>query len=78
MLWAATAAQLGGGVLLALGAEKIGAWLLLCFLVAITPVMHNPTVPGEIVGFMKNLSIAGGLLYVSSSSSRSSGKAKTS
>ena len=77
MLWAATAAQLVGGVLLALGAEKLGAWLLLGFLIAITPIMHWPTAPGQLIGFMKNLSIAGGLLYVAASRS-SSGKAKSS
>ena len=34
--------ELGGGLLIALGLEAYGAALLATFLVAVTPVLHNP------------------------------------
>lgn len=57
-----------GGVSLILGFKaRIGAVLLMLFLIPATLVFHNPTVdPTQMTQFMKNLSIIGGLLMVAS------------
>lgn len=58
--------EVAGGVSLVLGYKaRIGAILLLIFLIPATLVFHNPIVnPGEMIQFMKNLAITGGLLMV--------------
>ena len=62
-----------GGLSILLGYRaKLGAWLIVLFLVGITPMMHNFwAVPDpmmhqmQMVMFMKNLSMLGGALFVS-------------
>lgn len=58
--------QLLGGVSLILGYKaRIGAGLLLAFLIPATLVFHNPIAdPGQMIQFLKNLAIIGGLLMV--------------
>lgn len=58
--------QLLGGISLILGYKaKIGAILLIIFLIPATLVYHNPIAdPTQTIDFMKNLSILGGLLMV--------------
>jgi putative oxidoreductase len=61
-----------GGILILLGwRARAGAWLLVAFLVAVTPAMHAFwTVPDPMMRmmqfalFMKNLGMAGGLLLI--------------
>lgn len=67
----ATAFEFLGGMLLFLGiSARLGAFLLLCFIVPATGVFHHfwdftgPQKQIEMVNFMKNLSIMGGLLFV--------------
>lgn len=55
--------QLLGGLSLVLGYKvRIGAILLIAFLIPATLVFHNPGVEGEINNFLKNLALIGGLL----------------
>ncbi len=58
--------EVGGGVSLILGYKaRVGAVLLLIFLISATLVFHNPVAdPGQLTQFMKNLAIIGGLLMV--------------
>ncbi len=58
--------QLLGGASLILGYKaRIGAGLLLAFLIPATLVFHNPIAdPGQMIQFLKNLAIIGGLLLV--------------
>lgn len=58
--------ELAGGVSLILGYKaQIGAVLLLLFLVPATLTFHNPIAdPTQIIDFLKNLAIIGGLLMV--------------
>ncbi|OKH25643.1 DoxX family protein [Hydrococcus rivularis NIES-593] len=58
--------QIVGGISLILGYKaKIGAILLIIFLVPATLVFHNPIAdPTQTIDFMKNLAILGGLLMV--------------
>ena len=58
--------QLLGGVSLVLGYKaRIGAGLLLAFLVPATLVFHNPIAdPTQMIQFLKNLAIIGGLLLM--------------
>lgn len=58
--------EIAGGISLILGYKaRIGAILLLLFLVPATLMFHNPIAdPAEIISFMKNLAIIGGLLMV--------------
>ncbi|MEM9218727.1 MAG: DoxX family protein [Cyanobacteria bacterium P01_F01_bin.150] len=58
--------QIFGGISLVLGYKaKIGAILLLVFLIPTTLVFHNPIAnPTQMIQFMKNLSMIGGLLMV--------------
>ncbi len=55
-----------GGISLILGFKaKIGALLLVIFLIPVTLVFHNPIADGsQMIAFMKNLAIMGGLLMV--------------
>jgi putative oxidoreductase len=58
--------QILGGISLIVGYKaKIGAILLIIFLIPATLVFHNPIVdPTQMTDFMKNLAILGGLLMV--------------
>jgi putative oxidoreductase len=58
--------QILGGISLILGYKaKIGAILLIIFLIPATLVFHNPLIdPTQMIDFTKNLSILGGLLMV--------------
>jgi putative oxidoreductase len=64
--------SLAGGLSVLLGYRaKIGAWLLIAFLAAVTPMMHNfwtVTDPMmhqmQLIMFLKNLSMMGGALLV--------------
>ncbi|MEM6255395.1 MAG: DoxX family protein [Cyanobacteria bacterium P01_D01_bin.156] len=58
--------QLLGGTSLVLGYKaRIGAVLLLAFLIPATLVFHNPIAdPSQMTQFLKNLAIIGGLLMV--------------
>jgi putative oxidoreductase len=71
LLAVATALELLGAISVILGFKaRWGALALLIFLASVTPVFHNFwAVPAqqqqlELVNFLKNLSIAGGLLIV--------------
>ncbi len=58
--------EIVGGLSLVLGYKaRIGAVLLLLFLTPATLMFHNPIAdPDEMISFMKNLAIIGGLLMV--------------
>ncbi|MEO1182839.1 MAG: DoxX family protein [Cyanobacteria bacterium J06636_28] len=58
--------QLLGGASLVVGYKaRIGSGLLLAFLVPATLVFHNPIAdPTQMIQFLKNLAIIGGLLMV--------------
>lgn len=57
--------QILGGLSVLLGYKvRIGAILLILFLIPATLVFHNPTNPDELNNFFKNLSLIGGLLMV--------------
>ncbi|MEO1399872.1 MAG: DoxX family protein [Cyanobacteria bacterium J06635_1] len=58
--------ELLGGISLIIGYQaQIGAILLLVFLVPATLMFHNPIAdPTQMIQFMKNLAIMGGLLMV--------------
>lgn len=58
--------ELTGGISLILGYKaQIGAILLLLFLIPATVVFHNPIAdPTQMIQFLKNLAIMGGLLMV--------------
>jgi putative oxidoreductase len=66
---------LAGGLSILLGYRaKIGAWLLILFLAAVTPMMHNFWTVADpmmhqmqFIMFMKNLSMLGGALFISQS-----------
>jgi putative oxidoreductase len=71
LLMAATAFELIGGFLLFLGLQvRFGAFLLALFLIPTTLVFHHfwflmgPERDLQMIMFLKNLSIFGGLLYV--------------
>ncbi len=61
-----------GGLSILLGYRaKIGAWLIVLFLVGVTPAMHNfwaatdpVTAQMQMIMFMKNLSMLGGALLI--------------
>jgi putative oxidoreductase len=64
-------AELGGGLLVALGFKaRLGALMLIIFTVVTTIVFHNfwayegPDRQMQMINFMKNLSMTGGLLLV--------------
>jgi putative oxidoreductase len=64
---------LAGGLSILLGYRvKIGAWLIVLFLAAVTPMMHNFWTVADpmmhqmqFIMFMKNLSMLGGALFIS-------------
>lgn len=58
--------QILGGLSLVLGYKtRLGAWLLILFLIPTTIIFHNFwDVPAEKIDFLKNLSIMGGLLMI--------------
>ncbi|HEY9864325.1 MAG TPA: DoxX family protein [Candidatus Obscuribacterales bacterium] len=58
--------QILGGLSLVLGYKtRLGAWLLILFLIPATVIFHNFwDVPAEKIAFLKNLSIMGGLLMI--------------
>jgi putative oxidoreductase len=66
---------LAGGLSILLGYRaRIGAWLIVLFLAAVTPMMHNfwtvadPMMhQTQFIMFMKNLSMMGGALFISQS-----------
>jgi putative oxidoreductase len=67
----AVLAELGGGLLVALGFKaRFGALVLIVFTVVTTVVFHNfwafegPDRQVQVINFMKNLSMTGGLLLV--------------
>lgn len=72
MVPASGALALIGGLLILLGYRaKLGAWLLVLFLVPVTPVMHNfwavkdPMMAAmQMANFMKNLSMLGGAFLI--------------
>jgi putative oxidoreductase len=64
---------LAGGLSILLGYRaRIGAWLIVLFLAAVTPMMHNFWTVADpmmhqlqFIMFMKNLSMMGGALFIS-------------
>jgi putative oxidoreductase len=67
----AVIAELGGGLALLFGFKtRLVAWLLVLFLIIITPIFHNfwaaaaDQVQNQQNHFMKNLAILGGMLMV--------------
>ena len=71
ILLLATLMELGGALLVLLGVkEKLGAWLLVLFLIPTTIVMHQFWFVAEVLReqqlthFLKNLAILGGLLVI--------------
>ena len=75
MTWATTlfylgaiALELGGAVSLLLGYwTRIGAWALIAFMIPTTLIFHsNFGDHNQMIHFLKNLAITGGLLYVAS------------
>ena len=62
----AIAVEIGGSLSLLLGYQaKIGAWMLVLFMIPATLVFHtNFGDPNQMIHFLKNVSIMGGLLYV--------------
>jgi putative oxidoreductase len=62
----AIAVEIGGSLSLLLGYQaKIGAWMLALFMIPATLVFHtNFGDPNQMIHFLKNVSIMGGLLYV--------------
>jgi putative oxidoreductase len=61
--------ELVGGLSLILGYKaKWGAWALFAFMIPVTLVFHtNFSVPDQMIHFLKNLAIMGGLLYITAS-----------
>ena len=71
LLGAAIVVEIGGGLLVLLGWNaRWGAWLLFLYLIPVTLVFHNfwaftgAEQQTQLVNFLKNLSIMGGLLLV--------------
>jgi len=58
--------QILGGLSLVLGYKtRLGAWVLILFLIPTTIIFHNFwDVPAEKIDFLKNLSIMGGLFMI--------------
>jgi putative oxidoreductase len=67
MIVVAAIVQIVGSILLIMN-NRTGAWILLAFVSVVSVLMHNfwdysgPEVVVEMVHFLKNVSIAGGLL----------------
>ncbi|NEP13385.1 MAG: DoxX family protein [Symploca sp. SIO1A3] len=65
LLAAAIIFELVGGLSVLLGYKtRWGAILLILFLVPTTLIFHNPVDPKEMIAFLKNLGLIGGLLMV--------------
>ena len=71
LLWVIFFLELIGGLLVFLGITvRLGSFLLLCFLVPTTLIVHHfwdlaePERQVQMVNFMKNISIMGGLLFI--------------
>ena len=62
----AVAVELAGALSLLLGYRaRIGGWLLFAFLIPTTLIFHTHLGdPNQLIHFLKNLSMMGGLLYV--------------
>ena len=62
----AVAVELGGALSLLLGYRaRMGGWLLFLFMIPTTLIFHtNFGDPNQLIHFLKNLAIMGGLLYV--------------
>ena len=61
--------EIGGGLLLLTGFKaRYAALALALFLVPVTLVFHNPAHQDQMVNFLKNLAIIGGLLVTASAS----------
>jgi putative oxidoreductase len=62
----AVAIELAGALSLLLGYRaRLGGWLLFAFLIPTTLIFHTHLAdPNQLIHFLKNLSIMGGLLYV--------------
>ena len=62
----AVAVELAGSLSLLLGYRaRAGAWLLFLFLIPTTLIFHTHFAdPNQMIHFLKNLSVMGGLLYV--------------
>jgi putative oxidoreductase len=61
--------EVGGGLLLLTGFKaRYAAVVLALFLVPVTLVFHNPAHQDQMVNFLKNLAIIGGLLVTASAS----------
>jgi putative oxidoreductase len=58
--------EIGGSLSLLLGYQaRLGAWLLFLFMIPATLVFHTHFAdPNQMIHFLKNLSVMGGLLYV--------------
>ncbi|NEP57099.1 MAG: DoxX family protein [Symploca sp. SIO2G7] len=66
LLFAAIIFLLVGGLSVLLGYKaRWGAMILILFLVPTTFIFHNPFAPGQMIAFLKNLGLIGGLLMVS-------------
>ncbi len=65
LLAAAIIFELVGGLSVLLGYKtRWGAILLILFLVPTTLIFHNPVDPKQMIAFLKNLGLIGGLLMV--------------
>ena len=73
MTWATTffylgaiALEVGGGLSLLLGFwTRLGAWALVLFMIPTTLIFHtNFGDPNQMIHFLKNLAMTGGLLYI--------------
>ena len=63
----AVTVELAGSLSLLLGYRaRAGAGLLFLFLIPTTVIFHTHADPNQMIHFLKNLSIMGGLLYVAS------------
>jgi putative oxidoreductase len=58
--------EIGGSLSLLLGYRaRIGAWVLVLFMIPATLIFHtNMADPNQMIHLLKNLSVIGGLLYV--------------
>jgi putative oxidoreductase len=65
--------QIVGALMVATGYRpRVGAILLLIFLIPTTILFHPPTDPAETIQFLKNLAIMGGLFIVIGATGRES------
>jgi putative oxidoreductase len=62
----AVAVELAGSLSLLLGYRaRMGAWLLIAFMIPTTLIFHTQLAdPNQFIHFLKNLAMMGGLLYV--------------